>query len=579
MWSIFVATTQSAAFSLDAMASTHPVEQVCRTEDEINEIFDIISYRKGSSIIRMLFSYLGYPAAFAGLTRYLRAHSHANAVTEDLWAALGETCGKPVAAIMRRWTSTSGYPYLAVSRAPGGGLALESRRFISAWARDPAAWPGQEDFAGGAGLASAAAAAARHPLPPTTKAADANEDWNVPLSVVVSAPGGGVQARVLGILMLDGGQGGGESREAELARAAAELASASAGCSWLKLNAEHASFHRTVYDQSVLAALLPAMATPPDRSHAPQLATADRIGLIGDVAAAVGVGMASPADLTGLCWAARFDAEYAVWAAMLGGLGELKEAADALPSGEGGFFTAWLGGLLQPVVQLVGFDARAGEHSNTALLRALALRHAALCGMASVVDECLARFDAHFKGAPLAADIKELVFSTAASHGGAQRYAALTIMLGAATLSEEQRRLMTALGRATEPALLQRTLALLLTDKIRMQVGRRAVVCFPPPAASRHRSGRPRQVGSCSLHAHIDPHTPPSPPTHTSQSGCHAAHLRRGLQPGRGWPHAGLALRRGALGHAARTARQHIWHLEPPPGCRHGLLREQGHGG
>ena len=127
-----------------------------RGMEEINEIFDIISYRKGSSIIRMLFSYLGYETAFKGLASYLHKHALQNAETEDLWAALSAASGKPVATIMRRWTATSGYPYVAVSRAAGGGVALETRRFISAWARDPAAWPAAEDFAEGASIAAAA---------------------------------------------------------------------------------------------------------------------------------------------------------------------------------------------------------------------------------------------------------------------------------------------------------------------------------------------------------------------------------------------------------------------------------------
>ena len=39
----FTAMVQSAAFSLDAMASTHPIEVPVKHPDEINEIFDAIS--------------------------------------------------------------------------------------------------------------------------------------------------------------------------------------------------------------------------------------------------------------------------------------------------------------------------------------------------------------------------------------------------------------------------------------------------------------------------------------------------------------------------------------------------------
>ena len=39
--------------------NTHPVEVEVKTSTEIDEIFDLISYEKGSSIIRMLHKYLG----------------------------------------------------------------------------------------------------------------------------------------------------------------------------------------------------------------------------------------------------------------------------------------------------------------------------------------------------------------------------------------------------------------------------------------------------------------------------------------------------------------------------------------
>ena len=64
--------------------------------EEINEIFDTISYAKGASVIRMLSEYLGPPTLFEGLRTYLKRHQYANATTEDLWQAFEEASGKPV---------------------------------------------------------------------------------------------------------------------------------------------------------------------------------------------------------------------------------------------------------------------------------------------------------------------------------------------------------------------------------------------------------------------------------------------------------------------------------------------------
>ncbi len=46
---------------------------------------------------------------------YLKRHEYQNTFTEDLWAALGEASGKPVAEIMSTWTKQMGFPVLKVS--------------------------------------------------------------------------------------------------------------------------------------------------------------------------------------------------------------------------------------------------------------------------------------------------------------------------------------------------------------------------------------------------------------------------------------------------------------------------------
>lgn len=82
--------------------------------DEIDEIFDTISYSKGSSLIHMIHAFLGDKAFRAGLCTYLAKHAYGNATTEDLWTALGTASGVDVAAIMRPWTQRAGFPVITV---------------------------------------------------------------------------------------------------------------------------------------------------------------------------------------------------------------------------------------------------------------------------------------------------------------------------------------------------------------------------------------------------------------------------------------------------------------------------------
>jgi len=43
----------------DALNSTHPIEAKVRSPEEIEELFDEISYGKGASILRMIEAYIG----------------------------------------------------------------------------------------------------------------------------------------------------------------------------------------------------------------------------------------------------------------------------------------------------------------------------------------------------------------------------------------------------------------------------------------------------------------------------------------------------------------------------------------
>lgn len=58
------------------------VEVEVRDAAEIDEIFDIISYSKGCSIIRMLASFLGNDVFKKALNSYLNKHKYGNAITE-----------------------------------------------------------------------------------------------------------------------------------------------------------------------------------------------------------------------------------------------------------------------------------------------------------------------------------------------------------------------------------------------------------------------------------------------------------------------------------------------------------------
>jgi puromycin-sensitive aminopeptidase len=121
-WKRWLAFSQFRDMSqeTDALAATRPVELAVESPEEANAMFDVLTYQKGSSVLRMLEQYLGEETFRAGVTRYLKTHAYSNTDTPDLWAALEAESGEPVGEIMDTWIFQGGYPRVSVSATDGG---------------------------------------------------------------------------------------------------------------------------------------------------------------------------------------------------------------------------------------------------------------------------------------------------------------------------------------------------------------------------------------------------------------------------------------------------------------------------
>jgi puromycin-sensitive aminopeptidase len=130
VWDLYLTERYSIAMRLDALAGSHPIEVPVHHPNEINEIFDAVSYAKGSAVIRMLAEYLGKDVFKKGLQLYMKKHSHGNTNTVDLWNAFEKASKKPVKKIMSAWTSKTGYPLLSTSFNKKG-FSISQERFFS----------------------------------------------------------------------------------------------------------------------------------------------------------------------------------------------------------------------------------------------------------------------------------------------------------------------------------------------------------------------------------------------------------------------------------------------------------------
>src|SRR5207237_1424381 len=123
-WTTF-GVSRASALSVDGLRSTRPIEFPVEAPKDADAMFDVLTYEKGASVLRMLEQYIG-PAVFRdGVRRYLGRHAYGNTEPADLWRAVGE-------AARRRPTRWAGRTRHWSTRADMGSTASATR---------PSCWP------------------------------------------------------------------------------------------------------------------------------------------------------------------------------------------------------------------------------------------------------------------------------------------------------------------------------------------------------------------------------------------------------------------------------------------------------
>ncbi len=120
---------RSMAFDVDSLEKTRPIEIEVNSPSDAEGMFDLLTYEKGGSVLRMLEQYLGDTPYRDGIRNYLTKHSYGNTETNDLWDAIEETTGQPARRIMDSWIYQGGYPVVSVETVGQTTLRLSQRRF------------------------------------------------------------------------------------------------------------------------------------------------------------------------------------------------------------------------------------------------------------------------------------------------------------------------------------------------------------------------------------------------------------------------------------------------------------------
>ncbi|PAA62242.1 hypothetical protein BOX15_Mlig006138g1 [Macrostomum lignano] len=134
----------ASALQTDSLLHSHPIIVPGLSDpNEIESMFDDISYFKGSALIRMLDAVIGRRTLKRGLIIYLNRFAWRNAASSDLFAAFSEAymlengdsgphANSPVrnlTRVMDTWTTQVNYPLVTV-RIRGNKLHFRQERFL-----------------------------------------------------------------------------------------------------------------------------------------------------------------------------------------------------------------------------------------------------------------------------------------------------------------------------------------------------------------------------------------------------------------------------------------------------------------
>ncbi|KAF4753282.1 hypothetical protein FOZ62_008224, partial [Perkinsus olseni] len=132
VWNSYIHESFERALALDGLRSSHPIVVPIHKAEEVEQVFDAISYMKGSAAVRQLWAVVGADKFTEGVRQYMKTHQYGNSVTDDLWKALEKASGQPVKEMMDSWTDQMGYPVLEVGpRDSNGNCKVTQSWFLS----------------------------------------------------------------------------------------------------------------------------------------------------------------------------------------------------------------------------------------------------------------------------------------------------------------------------------------------------------------------------------------------------------------------------------------------------------------
>lgn len=398
---------RSMAFDVDSLANTRPIEVEVNSPEDAEAMFDLLTYEKGGSVLRMLEQFLGEEEFKDGISYYLNKHKYANTETNDLWDAIEHVTRLPVRRIMDSWIFQKGYPLVSASiSGDGSTITLSQERFLY------------------------------------TEGDEADTTiWSVPVVMKIGTDSGVVEVRYL------------------LEEKSAEIKFESPAV-WASANAGGSGFFRARYSAEMLTALSESMFE--------NLTPIERYGLVDDTWSSMMAGRTSATDFLDFAGSFQNETDLDVWTVLSGclvGLNKLVEGEAELQ------YKAVIRDLAQPALDRLGWEPSESDTSRDLELRGLFIRLLANVGDdALVIKNASDLHDSYLNHAgSVEPNIAAAATGVVAANGDTAKYEVFLEKYKNSATPQEERRYQSALAAFPGQDEMNRTLVMSLDGTVRTQ--------------------------------------------------------------------------------------------------------------
>lgn len=413
-WNIFndFGLSRAAAMRLDSLGSTHAIECPVNHPDEVAELFDLISYEKGCSVLYMICMYIGVENFRRGVNLYLKRYAYGNAEGLAFWQALEDATHEgglniPVVEIMTRWALTAGHPVVKAAASQLDGFIELS----------------QSEFK-------------------FLEEANKGQLWPVPIQLRIKNADGSVSEQKL---LLD------ENKRTVFVGSHYQ---------YVVVNSGGTGFFRVHYAGELMQKLI---AAPKDN-----LSVIERYNLVNDTWSQVRAGLVTASEYLEMVKQFAGEDDPNVWSIILGSLRALH---GILKGASRGNLRRLIGDLARPALTKLGFAPEQGESHEVKKLRgSLMGALGTIGGDVHVIAEMEKMFKSWKEDkTSIDGNLLPSIVEVLAYNGGSNRYEEFFALFKDAATPQEEQRFLSALASFRDKDLLSQTSSLMFSDQVRSQ--------------------------------------------------------------------------------------------------------------